>query len=325
MFSPTQTELILTSADEPSSADAPVQVPALEQVEVPSPPSPPSPHRPTPALAAAVSATLASPAQNADTPALPLPQELAETVWRGNQLGGGRAAFVTTGFPALDTQLTDGGWPCGCLIEVLQSHPSLLEWRLIGPSLGPLVSGGRTVVVIGHPKQPHLVGMRHLGIEEDNLLWVKVDLPSQRLWATEQAIRSNAAAAILTWLPQARPEQLRRLQVLAQGCEGPVFILRSVEARHDPSPAPLRVLASVLFDWQIKVDIFKRRGPALETPIVLDSIPGGLHHVLSQRMRRPSLIRATNEARRALGRPTHLSESAARTAADALARAASHS
>lgn len=313
MFAPTQAELILTSADEPSSAEAPAPAPvrAAETTE-PVPVSAPTPI----ALIAA--------AQNAASAATALPSELANTVWRGNQLGGGRTAFVSTGFPSLNENLTDGGWPCGCLIEVLQSQPSLLEWRLLGPSLGPLVSGGRTVVVIGHPKQPHLVGLRHLGIEEDNLMWVKVDLPSQRLWATEQAIRSNAAAAILTWLPQARPEQLRRLQVLAQGCEGPVFILRSVEARHDPSPAPLRLLASVLFDWQLKVEIFKRRGPALENPILLDSIPGGLHHVLTQRMRRPSLIRATNEARRALGRPAHLSDTAARTAADAIARAASH-
>lgn len=322
MFAPTQTELILTSADEPYSAEFSAPAAARAQVEAPAVPVPASPALPA---AAPTACTLTAPTQNADAPALPLPPGLADTVWRGNQLGGGRQAFVPTGFPALDAELTDGGWPCGCLIEVLQSQPSLLEWRLIGPSLGPLVSGGRTVVVIGHPKQPHLVGLRHLGIEEGNLMWVKVDLPSQRLWATEQAIRSNAAAAILTWLPQARPEQLRRLQVLAQGCEGPVFIIRSVEARHDPSPAPLRVQASVLFDWQIKVEVFKRRGLALETPVLLDSIPGGLHHVLTQRMRRPSLIRATNEARRALGRPAHLAESAARTAADALARAAGHS
>ncbi|WP_457447132.1 translesion DNA synthesis-associated protein ImuA [Roseateles sp. P5_E4] len=311
MFAPTQAELILNSVDEPSSAETPAL--ALSRLEAPEPAQVP----------ATAPSQLLNPTQNADPPAPPLPPELADAVWRGNQLGSGRAAFVATGFAELDAQLTDGGWPCGSLIEVLQPQPSLLEWRLIGPSLRPLVCGGRTVVVVGHPKQPHLVGLRHLGIEEDNLLWVKVDLPSHRLWATEQAIRSNSAAAILTWLPQARPEQLRRLQVLAQGCEGPVFIIRPIEARHDPSPAPLRVMASVLFDWQIKVEIFKRRGPALETPLLLDSIPGGLHHVLTERLRRPSLVRSTNEARRALGRPAHLAQAAARTAIDAIARAAS--
>ncbi|MFG6490055.1 translesion DNA synthesis-associated protein ImuA [Roseateles sp. BYS78W] len=295
MLAPNQTEFILSSAPEPSSA----------------PPAAPA------------EGDLVAPAQNAQSPATNLPPELIDTVWRGNQLGGGRASFVATGFPALDAELVDGGWPVGCLIEVLQPQPSLLEWRLIGPCLRPLVSGGRGVVVIGHPKRPGTEGLRHLGIEDENLLWAKVDPPSHRLWATEQAIRANSAAAILTWLPQARPEQLRRLQVLAQGCECPVFIIRPSQARHDPSPAPLRVFASLLIDWQIRVEVFKRRGAPLETPLLLDSTPGGLHHVLTERMRRPSQLIALKEAQRALGRPRHLADTTARTAADAIARAAS--
>ncbi|RYE81580.1 MAG: translesion DNA synthesis-associated protein ImuA [Oxalobacteraceae bacterium] len=296
MIAPTQAELIPTSAPEPPSAAPSASAPA--EVE------------------------LVAPAQNAPAPFSDLPPELTDSLWRGNQLGGGRAGFVHTGFPALDAELVDGGWPVGCLIEVLQPQPSLLEWRLIGPCLRPLISGGRSVVVIGHPKRPNLVGLRHLGIEEDNLLWIKVDPPSHRLWVTEQAIRSNSAAAVLTWLPQARPEQLRRLQVLAQGCEGLVFIIRPVQARHDPSPAPLRVLGTVLVDWQLRVEIFKRRGAPLETPLHLESIPGGLQHVLTQRTRRPSQLIALKEAQRALGRPRHLANATARTAADAIARAA---
>lgn len=295
MLAPTQTELILTSDVQLSSAQ-PVAHMAVD---------------------------LVAPAQNAEPLPTQIPPELVDTVWRGNQLGGGRAGFVATGFPAFDAELVDGGWPVGGLIEVLQPQPSLLEWRLIGPCLGPLVKGGRSVVVIGHPKRPGVDGLRHLGIEEEHLLWVKVEPPSHRLWATEQAIRSNAAAAVLTWLPQARPEQLRRLQVLAQGCEGPVFIIRPVQARHDPSPAPLRVFASLQLDWQMRVDIFKRRGAPLETPLLLDSIPGGLHHVLTKRMRRPSQLIALKEAQRALGRTRHFAHATARTAADAVARAAS--
>lgn len=297
MLATTQTELILTSGPEPSSAVS--AAPAPSEVD------------------------LVAPSQNTPTSGAELPAELADSVWRGNELGGGRASFVSSGFPALDAQLVDGGWPLGCLIEVLHPQPSLLEWRLIGPSLRPLLSGGRSVVVIGHPKQPHLVGLRHLGIEEDNLLWIKVDPPSHRLWATEQAIRSNSAAAIMTWLPQARPEQLRRLQVLAQGFEGPIFIIRPVQARHDPSPAPLRVSASLLVDWQLRVEIFKRRGAPLEAPLHLDSIPGGLNHVLTKRMRHPSQLIALTEAQRALGRPRHLAYATARSATDAIARAAS--
>lgn len=299
MLAPTQTELILSSAPEPKPLTPVVPAETVRAAHVQD----------------------SAPVVDGAPPGVP--PELLDTVWRANQLGGSRAGFVSTGFAALDAALVDGGWPLGGLIEILQPQPSLLEWRLVGPSLRPLVSGGRTVVVIGHPKRPNPDGLRHLGIEEDNLLWVKVDPPSQRLWATEQAIRSNAAAAILTWLPQARPEQLRRLQVLAQGCEGPVFIIRPVHARHDPSPAPLRVFASLQIDWQMRVEVFKRRGAPLEAPLTLPSIPGGLDHVLTRRMRRPSQLIALMEAQRALGRPRHLAHATARTAADSIARAAS--
>jgi len=248
---------------------------------------------------------LVSPAQNAASPGCALPSEVADSVWRGDQLGRVRTRSIQTGFQDLDAELPDGGWPCGALTEVLQSQPSLIEWRLIGPSLRTVVKGGR-IVVIGPPKLPHLPGLRHLGVEEGDFVWIQAGAPSERLWCTEQLIRSNAAAAVMTWLPQARPEQLRRLQVLAQGCEGPVFVFRPVVARHDPSPAPLRLLASPLLDWELQVQLLKRRGPVHDTPIRLSSIPGGIEHVLTSRTRRPSqLVPAKEAPRHVVGRPAY--------------------
>jgi protein ImuA len=258
------------------------------------------------AVVAAPALDLVAPGQNAAVDQQPLPAELSERLWRGHELSRGRQVSVPTGFAPLDAELPDGGWPCGSLTEVLQPQPSLVEWRLVGPCLSRLV-GQRSIVVIGPPKQPHLPGLRHLGINEERLVWIRAEAPSERLWATEQLLRANAAAAVLTWLPQARPEQLRRLQVLAQSCEGPVFVFRPVAARHDPSPAPLRVLATTTQDWALDVQILKRRGPALAAPLTIASIPGGLHHVLTARTLRPSLLTPSKEApRHAVGRPAHL-------------------
>lgn len=292
---------------------------AVQEPLVPAAEPRPSSHATGPA-----DGVLASPAQNAASAAVELPPELADHIWRGAELGQGRAGFVGTGFAALDAELPDGGWPCGGMVEILQSHPSLLEWRMVGPSLAPLVKGGRSVVVIGPPKPPYLPGLRHLGLNEDCLVWIKADKPSDRLWSAELLLRANAAAAVLAWLPHCLPGQLRRLQVAAQGCEGPVFVFRPLDARYDSSPAPLRLVASELIDWQLKVEIIKRRGPAHETPLLLDSIPGGLNHVLTPRMRRPSLIVRNKEARRhVVGRPHNPAHAAAaRLAQEVLARAA---
>ena len=101
--------------------------------------------------------------------------------------------------------------------------------------------------------------------------------------------------AILTWLPQVRPEQLRRLQTHAQNCDCPVFIFRNEQARLDSSPAPLRVLASLGLDWQLKVQILKRRGGVLEAALELPSIPSTLVKVFTPRLLRPSLLIAKQE------------------------------
>lgn len=268
---------------------------------------------------------LVPPAQNAQAARPELPPELGDAVWRGNELGHGRTAVVPTGFAALDAELPDGGWPSGSMTEILQSQPGLLEWRLAGPCLQSLVAGGRSVIVVGPPRPPHLPGLRHLGLDENCLVWIKAETPSERLWTAELLLRSNSTAAVLAWLPQCLPSQLRRLQVAAQGSEGPVFVFRPADARHDASPAPLRLLASPTVDWQLTVEIFKRRGPAHETPLLLDSIPGGLQHVLTPRMRRPSLFPSKKEApRHVVGRPQHsVPAPAARIVEEALAHAVS--
>lgn len=225
------------------------------------------------------------------TPLAPLPPAVAEAIWRGDALGRGTDTVWPSGFDALDAELPGGGWPGRQLTEVLLPQFSLAEWRLAGPALRRVVADGAAVAMVGPPKRPHLPGLMHLGLDERHLVWIDARAPSERLWCTEQLIKSNAAGAVLAWMPQAAPEQLRRLQVLAQSFEGPVFLFRPLAARHDPSPAPLRVLATIAVDWALDVQILKRKGPAHETPLRLASIPGGLERVLTPRVMRPSTMR----------------------------------
>ena len=148
-------------------------------------------------------------------------------------------------------------------------------------------------------------------------MWVRADAPAQRLWTTEQLIKGNSAGAIVAWLPQARAEQIRRLQVCAQACEGPVFLFRPTAAQHEASAASLRVMATFALDWEIQVHVLKRRGPTHEGLVRLRSVPGGLEAVLTPRLQMPSRLIATREGaprdgtHHAPARPA-LSEGAAR-------------
>jgi protein ImuA len=229
------------------------------------------------------------------TPARPgdLPPDIEAALWRGDQLGSPVTSVVSSGFSALDAELPGGGWPCHALTEILQPQPTVAEWRLLAPAMRQVVAHGGHIVVVGPPKSPHLPGLKYAGLDERHLVWIQAEAPAERLWVTEQLIKTNAAGLLVSWLPQARQEQIRRLQVCAQACEGPVFLCRPAAAEHEPSAAPLRVQLRFGLDWHLHVYLLKRKGPAHEGEVTLSSVPGGLESILTPRLRRPSHIIAS--------------------------------
>jgi protein ImuA len=231
------------------------------------------------------------------TPARPgdLPPDIEAALWRGDQLGSPVTSVVSSGFSALDAELPGGGWPCHALTEILQPQPTVAEWRLLAPAMRQVVAHGGHIVVVGPPKSPHLPGLKYAGLDERHLVWIQAEAPAERLWVTEQLIKTNAAGLLVSWLPQARQEQIRRLQVCAQACEGPVFLCRPAAAEHEPSAAPLRVQLRFGLDWHLHVHLLKRKGPAHEGEVTLSSVPGGLESILTPRLRRPSHIMATRQ------------------------------
>lgn len=238
-----------------------------------------------------------------------LPAHVAAAVWTGADFGTYIARTVPTGFDALDAELPGGGWPTHSLTEMLLAQPALCEWRLLGPSLSRLVSNGGRLYLVAPPKRPHAGGLAQLGVPAEQIVWITAAIPSERLWVTEQLVKSDPAGVILSWLPQARPEQIRRLQVHAQSCDAPVFLIRPVSALADTSPAPLRLTAALGVGWHLDVRIQKRRGAALDRVLALPAMPGNLGIVIPPRLRTlrvddASIFSTPQEAHdaRALGR-----------------------
>lgn len=217
-------------------------------------------------------------------------------LWRGSELGRQPAMTVPTGWARLDRELPGGGWPGRSLTELLAAQPAAVEWRLLGPALRQVAARGGTIAAVAPPRQPCLPGLRHEGLDERGFVWIEARTPAECLWTTEQLIKADACGAVIAWLPRARAEQIRRLQVCAQACEGPVFLWRPEAARHEPSAAPLRVHAGFGLDWELRLQILKRRGTMLEQPLVLPSVPGGLASILTPRLLRPSRLFSREEA-----------------------------
>ena len=209
-------------------------------------------------------------------------------VWRADQLGSPVARAWPSGFDALDAELPGGGWPGHGLTEILGSGGGAFEWRLLSPLLRQMAAQGREVVLIGPPQPPHPPGLRHEGLAPRQLVWLQATTPAERLWSAEQLVKAHTGALLVAWLPQVRPAQLRRLQVLAGACEAPVFVCRPESAARESSAAPLRVRVGVAPDWALAVDILKRKGPPLARPLRLPSVPGGLGAVLPPRLTQPA-------------------------------------
>ena len=236
-----------------------------------TPPLPTSTHSPGPAAAA-----------------LALPGRLAQAVWRGSDwahLSAQAEEAVGTGFAALDAELPGGGWPLRGLIEILLPPDVACEWRLLGPALAALAARGDLMLVA--PPQPlQAAGLAQLGLPPQRLVRIAAASQAQRLWAAEQLVKSDVRGAVVVWLPQARPEHLRRLQVHAQSGLAPTFVIRPLACRREASPAPLRLAVALDGCWHLSVHILKRRGAGHTQPLRLLAVPPALQAVLPPRLRR---------------------------------------
>jgi protein ImuA len=198
--------------------------------------------------------------------------DLPAGVWRAGGLGHMPHRGVSSGFPLLDTVLPGGGWPVGCLTELICREPGIGELRLLVPLLRSLTQARRFVILLAPPLAPYAPALAGFGIDLDYLIVVQARHAADRLWAIEQSLKSAGFGALLAWLPQARtrPEHLRRLQCAAQSASGPVFLFRELPAQSEPSAAPLRLLLLPRPGQQLSVQLLKRRGPLIAQPLIVD-------------------------------------------------------
>jgi protein ImuA len=212
-------------------------------------------------------------------------------VWRAGELGAACAPTIATGYAALSCVLPGGGWPCGAMTEVLQLQPGQHEWGLLAPALGALQaeSPDSLVVLVGAPYCPFgpALSARQLNMQRVlNIHATKNDSPAM-LWATREALQCADVAAVLAWLPDARSAHLRRLQIAAQTHNKLLFVFRRLAAQHESSPAPLRLrLAGTVQPvdaaaCNLQIEVFKRRGPLLGAPVLIDTRPARLAALLA--------------------------------------------
>jgi protein ImuA len=230
---------------------------------------------------------------------------LQQQMWQGEEVYSQDSDVVSSGYRTLDLALPSIGWTAGSVTEVLIEESGVGEIRLLERSIHELTaSRSRSVVFIAPPWQPNWTAFRAMKIPTSKLVWVKSP-EDQVLWAAEQALKQEGIGAVLIWLPDARPEAVRRLQVAAQESKALAFLFRPLKAAKQSSAAPLRMVCKPTLpanaqtmnrrEWMstvmLEIDIIKRRGPLLIKPLQL-RLP-----ILKPAL--PEHIRRADQARRA--------------------------
>lgn len=197
-------------------------------------------------------------------------------VWRadriGHSAGDGDVPTRPTGFAALDAELPGGGWPGAGLIELLQETPGHGELRLLAPSLAATTA---PLLWVAPPLRPYAPALAVLKLPAERLVIADPERAADAAWAAEQALRAGVLAAVLWWQGRepVAAATLRRLHLAATEGRTSLFALRPMSVRSQSSPALLRLALELQAPGRLAVDVFKRRGPPLAAPLVLD-LPG---------------------------------------------------
>jgi hypothetical protein len=199
-------------------------------------------------------------------------------LWLANQLSPVRTASIPSGFAKLDRELPGGGWPTGCLTEILTSQGAGIgELSCLMPALARLSTAGRWQTWIAPPHLPYAPALVAAGIDAAKLIIVTPQPNGARdtLWSIEQTLRANACGAVLAWPqptggPALKYAELRRLQIAAEASEVITVLFRPESAANEASPAALRIKLAPAPHGQLALHLLKRRGLAAEAPVLID-------------------------------------------------------
>jgi protein ImuA len=147
---------------------------------------------------------------------------------------------LSTGFAALDEHLPDQGWPRTGLIEILVSRFGSGELTLLVPALAALTraAAARWCVWVAPPLVPFAPALASCGVVLDRVAVVGGARP---LWAFEQTLGSGACDAVLGWVRQPKPRDIRRLQLAAERGRTLGVLFRPRSAARAASAAVLRL------------------------------------------------------------------------------------
>ena len=185
---------------------------------------------------------------------------LSHNLWRGNELIEHQAIFPTgidTGFNELNSKLSDDGWPASGVTEILYDRLGNGELSLLFPALRHFSQQDKWLIWIAPPLNLNAPALTRNSIDINKILLVHPRSAQDRLWCTEEALKSQTASAVLTWPTHLKSEHVRRLEVTAKQHSVPCFLFRNNGLMN--SPCSLRLHVCNMDQNLAKVTVLKRK------------------------------------------------------------------
>lgn len=190
-------------------------------------------------------------------------------IWRGSERSRAESAGIASGFDTVDETL--GGWPSGALIELIPQREGIGELSILLPALSRLSKDERWIALINPPHIPYAPALFDAGIDLAKMVVVRATGVTDTLWSMEQSLRSGACSAVLGWPASITEQAIRRLQLATEmgRALGAYFTQPGALARTSPVPYRLRIDGSI---DDVRVEVLKRRGGGLSTPLRIKSL-----------------------------------------------------
>jgi len=195
-----------------------------------------------------------------------------QDIWQASDKNKVRSV-LSTGYLALDNQLHYSGWPKGALSELLLSDNGIGEIRLLSPLLARLNQQPGHVCWINPPFIPYAPALTNQSIDLNKMVIVRSRSLPQTIWSAQQAMVSQACAAVLVWLPQKiLSTEIRKLSLAAKTGKCWGFIFRAHSLQDQSSAAVLRIIMQIKQRKNL-LSIIKQPGGWAGQQVNLDLFP----------------------------------------------------
>jgi hypothetical protein len=152
-------------------------------------------------------------------------------------------ATFSTGCSAIDAWLPGDGLHPATLTEWVAAHESVAAGSLAILAAAHRLRqiDDRPLVVVDPEGTVYPPAVSALGVPVERLIWLRPSNAAEALWATDQALRCGAVAAVWANLPmRLQDRDGRRLQLAAETGRTPGLLVRGFHARGKPSFAEVQ-------------------------------------------------------------------------------------